>query len=401
MDYKLTEEELALKKTYDDFFREEMKKVPLDYLRGGVEALFREEGWKFSRYMRKKLVEKGWYVRHWPKEYGGGDAPLNEQMIYNESMAYYGVPGIDGFGVGMFGPTLMLYATEEQKKRLLVPIAKGEVQYCQGWSEPNAGSDLASLKTMAIKDGEYYVVNGQKTWITGAHKADHMFLLARTNPAEKRGRGLSVFNVDFSWPGIEVRPIKYMNGAHIYNEVFFTDCRIHESERIGPENQGWTLTRDTMNFERSGAGAFADMRRNLEHVLEYVKTTKRNGKYLWKDPLVRQKLGRIYAEMEAGRASAYKVAWLQRVGNLRFSPAAASEGKVFSTELSQRLADFAIEIMGLPGNLEGSEWAPLHGNMIESYQSIIGTIICAGSNEIQRNIIAWVGCGLPRLKGQG
>ena len=159
MDYKLTEEELALKKTYDDFFREEMKKVPLDYLRGGVQALFREEGWKFSRYMRKKLVEKGWYVRHWPKEYGGEDATLNEQMIFNESMAYYGVPGIDGFGVGMFGPTLMLYATEEQKKRLLVPIAKGEVQYCQGCSEPNAGSDLASLKTMAIKDGEYYVVN--------------------------------------------------------------------------------------------------------------------------------------------------------------------------------------------------------------------------------------------------
>jgi alkylation response protein AidB-like acyl-CoA dehydrogenase len=401
MDFKLTEQQLALKKTYDDFFREEMKNAPPEYLKGGLEASFTDEGWVFTKYMRKKLVEKGWYVQHWPKEYGGRDAPLVEQLIFNESMAYFGAPGRDGFGVGMFGPTLMLYATDEQKKRLLVPIARGEVQYCQGWTEPNAGSDLASLKTTAIKKGEYYVVNGQKIWITAAHRADHMFLLARTNPVEKRSRGLSVFNVDFSWPGIEVRPILYMNKAHIYNEVFFTDCKIHESERIGPENQGWTLTRDTMNFERSGADAFARIRRNLEKILEYIKTTKRNGKYLWEDPLVRQKIGRIYAEMEAGRALAYRITWLQEKGNLRFSPAAASESKVIGTELAQRLTDFALEIMGFPGNLEGSKWAPINGTMIETYQSIIGSIICAGSNEIQRNIIAWVGCGLPRLKGQG
>jgi len=401
MDFKLTEQQLALKKTYDDFFREEMKNAPPAYLKGGLEASFTDEGWAFTKYMRKKLVEKGWYVQHWPKEYGGRDAPLIEQLIFKESMAYFGAPGIDGFGVGMFGPTLMLYALDEQKKRLLVPIARGEVQYCQGWTEPNAGSDLASLKTTAIKNGEYYVVNGQKIWITAAHRADHMFLLARTNPAEKRNRGLSVFNVDFSWPGIEIRPIMYMNKAHIYNEVFFTDCRIHESERIGPENQGWPMTRDTMNFERSGADTYARIRRQLEQILEYIKTTKRNGKYLWEDPLVRQKIGRIYADMEAGRAQAYRITWLQEKGNLRFSPAAASESKVFGTELIQRMTDLALEIMGFPGNLEDSKWAPINGSMIETYQSIIGSIICAGSNEIQRNIIAWVGCGLPRLKGQG
>jgi alkylation response protein AidB-like acyl-CoA dehydrogenase len=401
MDFKLTEQQLALKKEYDDFFREEMKNAPPEFLKGGAEATYCDAGWKFTKYIRKKLVEKGWYVQHWPKEYGGRNAPLIEQLIFNESMAYFGAPGRDGFGVGMFGPTLMLYASEEQKKRLLIPIARGEVQYCQGWTEPNAGSDLASLRTTAIKDGEDYVVNGQKIWITGAHRADHMFLLARTNPAEKRSRGLSVFNVDFAWPGIEVRPIKYMNHGHIYNEVFFTDCRIHESERVGPENQGWTLTRDTMNFERSGVDSFARTRKNLEKILEYVKTTKRNGKFLWEDPLVRQKIGKIYAEMEAGRALAYKITWLQEKGGLRMSPAAASESKVAGTELTQRMADLALEIMGLPGNLEGSNWAPLSGSMIDTYQTIIGSIICAGSNEIQRNIIAWVGCGLPRLKGQG
>ena len=401
MNFKLTEEQLVLKKTYDDFFREEMKKAPIEVLRGGAEGRYSDESYKFSRYMRKKLVEKGWYVQHWPKEYGGRDAPLIDQLIFNESMGYFGVPGIDGFGVRMFGPTLLLHGTKEQKKRILLPIARGEVQYSQGWSEPNAGSDLASLKTTAIKDGEYYIVNGQKTWSTGAHKADHMFLLARTNPAEKRGRGLSVFNVDFAWPGVEVRPIKYMDSAHIYNEVWFTDVKIHESERIGVENQGWGITRDTMNFERSGIGGYSEARRLLEHIVEYVKTTKRAGRYLCEDPLVRQKIGRIYADIEAGRAQAYRIAWLQEKGNLKFSPAAASESKVLRTELTQRLVDFAMEIMGLPGNLEGSNWAPLNGTMINRYQFIIGNIICGGSNEIQRNIIAWVGCGLPRLKGQG
>jgi alkylation response protein AidB-like acyl-CoA dehydrogenase len=401
MDFNFTEEELALKKMYDDFFREEMKNAPPVILKGGLDAQYSKEGYPFNRYMRKRLVEKGWLVQHWPKEYGGRDASLTEQMIFNESMAYFGAPGINLQGVKMFGPAVLLYGTEEQKKRLVIPIAKGEVEYCQGWTEPNAGSDLASLKTTAIKDGEYYVVNGQKTWITAAHIADRMFLLARTNPAEKRSRGLSVFNVDLSLPGIEIRPINFMNNTHLYSEVFFTDCRIHESERIGPENEGWQQTRDTMNFERSGIDRIAEIRRYFEQILEYVKTTKRSGKYLWEDPLVRQKIGRIYAEMEAGRSMAYKTAWLQKVGNLRFSPAAASEVKVLRTEVMQQLTDFALEIMGFPGNLEGSQWAPFNGTMIESYQSVMGSIICAGSNEIQRNIIAWVGCGLPRLKGQG
>jgi alkylation response protein AidB-like acyl-CoA dehydrogenase len=403
MQFKLTEQQQALKKEYDDFFREEMKNAPPVYrYQSLLEAAYTtDEGYAFCKYMQKKLIEKGWYVRHWPKEYGGQDAPLVEQLILNESMAYFGVPGIDGWGVGMFGPTLMLHASDEQKQRLLPPIARGEVQYCQGWSEPNAGSDLASLRTTAIKDGEYYIVNGQKIWITAAHRSDRMFLLARTDPASKRNAGLAVFNVDMGIPGIEVRPIMYMNGVHLYNEIFLTDVKIHESERIGQEGQGWGMTRDTMNFERSGSGAYVGVRRGLENLLAYIKTTKRHGKLLADDPLVRQKLGRLYSEMEAGRALSYQIAWLQEKGNLRFSPAAASESKVFGTELVQRVADFAIEIMGLHGQIEHSPWAPLNGAMVESYQESVAAVIYAGSNEIQRNIIAWVGLGLPRLKGQG
>jgi hypothetical protein len=225
-----------------------------------------------------------------------------------------------------------------------------------------------------------------------------MFLLARTNPAEKRSKGLSVFNVNMDTPGIEVRPIHYMNGTHLYNEIYFTDVRLPESDRIGPENQGWESTRQTMNFERSGAGTFAALRRSLEELLEYVKTTKRGGKYLYENPIVRQKLAKLYIDIERGLALAYRVAWNQEKGKLIFSPALASESKVFGSELAQRMANFGTEIMGLYGQLEPSKWAPLNGGMIENYQICVGFNIAAGSSEIQRNIIAWVGVGLPRFK---
>lgn len=290
MDYKLTEEQQALKKEFEDFFREEMKAAPPAYQKNALEAMYGDDdGWQFHKSMQKKLAEKGWFTMAWPKEYGGREAPIIEQLIFSEAHAYYRAPGIDGFGVGMFAPTLMQFANEEQKERLLPPIARGEVNYCQAWSEPNAGSDLAALTTTAIKEGDHYVVNGQKVWTTGAHRADRMFLLARTDPSQKRSSGLSVFNVDMSIPGIEVRPIHYMDGTHLYNEIFFSDVIIPEHDRIGPEHEGWKSTRATMNFERSGAGSYASAKRSLEELLEYVKTTKRGGRLLYENPMVRQK----------------------------------------------------------------------------------------------------------------
>jgi alkylation response protein AidB-like acyl-CoA dehydrogenase len=398
MDYKLTEEQKALKKEFDDFFKYEMENSAPPGYGSGLESSNTPEGHKFHRYMMKKIAEKGWNVMAWPKEYGGREAPIIEQILFSESQAYHGAPGIDGFGARMFAPTLMLYATEEQKQRLLPPIAKGEVVYSQGWSEPNAGSDLASLTTMAIKEGDHYIINGQKTWTTGAHNADHMFLLARTDPSSRRSRGLSVFNIVLDTPGIEIRPILYMNGAHITNEVFFEDVKVPVEERVGPENEGWKLTRATMNFERSSAGVYAGMKRTLENLVEYVKTNKRDGKFLYEHPTIRQKIASIFMDIEIGRALAYKIAWLQEEGNLIFSPSAASESKVFSSELRQRIVSLGTEIMGLHGQLGPSKWAPLNGSMVEGYQVSIGSTICAGSNEIQRNIIAWVGLELPRFK---
>src|SRR4030042_694918 len=228
MDYRLTEEQQALKKEFEDFFREEMKNAPMDYsIHGPSEARYgTKEGVGFHCYMKKKLAVKGWLTMAWPKEYGGQDAPIIHQLLFNEAHGYHNGAGDDAFGVKMFGPTIILYGSDEQKKRLLPPIARGEVQYCQGWSEPNAGSDLASLKTTAIKNGDHYIVNGQKTWTTGAHFADHMFLLVR------------------------------------------------------PENEGWKLTRATMNFERSGVAGFAASRRAFEKLFYYARTTRRGGKLL-------------------------------------------------------------------------------------------------------------------------
>ncbi len=398
MDFNLTEKELAFKEECEGFFREEMKNAPLVYqTKSRFDAMFEEdEGWNFHRYLQKKLAAKGWTCRAWPKEYGGQEASILEQLIFNEIRSYYRAPGVDFWGVGMFAPTLLVAASEEQKKRLLPPIAKGEVHYCQGWSEPNSGSDLASLSTKAIKDGDYYIVNGQKTWSTGAHRADHIFLLLRTDPASKGNAGLSVFCARNDLPGMEIRRIEYMNKRCIFDEIFFSDVAIPATDLIGQEGEGWRLTRETMNFERSGVDKYSESRSVLEKFIGYLKTTKRDGRLLSENPLVRQKIAKLYSDIEVGRTLAYKIAWLQEKGGLAFAASAASESKVFGSELLQRVSMVATESAGLYGTLEESEEAPLSGMMPDLYQMSIGGNIAMGTSEIQRNLIAWAGLQLPR-----
>lgn len=399
MDFRLTKAEEALKREFEAFFEEEMKNCPSEYGGGGLEAIYSsDEATAFHHYMARKIGERGWISMAWPKEYGGRDATIMEQLIFNEVRTRYNSPGIDNFGAKMFAPTLLVGATEEQKHRLLPPIAKGEAMYCQGWSEPNAGSDLASLTTLAIRDGDHYVVNGQKTWTSGAHKASHMFLLARTDPQSKRHRGLSVFNLRMDLPGIEVRPLMYMDGKHIYNEVFFKDVRIPSYDLIGTENEGWSLTRQTMDFERSGHFRFVEGQSKFLELLDHVKKTKRNGLLLSKDPINRRKIAQLFMDLEVGLAISTRCAWHQKKNETAKVSPLASASKLLGTEFAYKLGSYATEIMGPYGQLEGGPLAPLDGMMVELYQFSKGQTIFAGSNEIQRNLIAWIGLGLPRLK---
>ncbi|MCP4754575.1 MAG: acyl-CoA dehydrogenase [Proteobacteria bacterium] len=395
MDFRLTEEQKALKKEFEAFFEAEMKNAPPEYHESGPFST--DEGFAFHKHMAKAMGKKGWLTRPWPKEYGGADAPIMEQAIFNEARAVYNAPGVDIWGLLMIAPTILIGGTDEQKARLLPPIARGDVQYCQGWSEPDAGSDLASLKMLAIKDGDHYVINGQKIWTSGGHRADHIFILARTDPDSERSRGLSIFVLPMDLPGIEVRPIQNLDLSHHFNEVFFKDVRIHEQNLIGTPDEGWGLTRQTMNFERSGSHYFEPARIRLQTIVDYAKTTKRNGQLLSKNPIIRQKLAKLHTDIQAGVALGNKILYLQEQGGLAMEASLPSEVKVYSTELGQRMANVATEIMGLYGQVYRSEWAPL-GGMVSLYTHAPGENIAAGSSEIQRNLIAWAGLKLPRFK---
>ncbi len=397
MDFKLTPEQETLKKEFEEFLREEMKNAPPGWEAGLEGMVGSDEGWAFHVKMARKLAEKGWLVRPWLKEYGGLDAPIIEQLLFSELMGYYRTPGIDIWGIGMLGPTLLAVGNDEQSREHLPPMARAERFWCQAWSEPNSGSDLASLTTRAVRDGDDYIINGQKIWTSGAQHADWMFMIARTNPEEKRSRGLSFFLLDMKTPGITIRPLYSMEGSHLFNEVFFDDVRVPARNRVGEENQGWAVTRAMMNFERSNVGMMSGMRRSLEELVKFCKETKWNGKTLAENPFVRHRLAQLAIEIDVGRALSYRIAWLQEKGGLLLAAHAASAAKVYGSELAQRFAYTGYQIMGLYGQVKkGSKWAPLMGTFESASQLCMGMNIAAGTSEIQRNLIAWIGLGLPR-----
>jgi len=395
MDFEFTPEQQALRKQFAEYAKELMKDAPPGW-GTSLEFQYSDEGWDFTSSTHKKLAQKGWLVRPWPKEYGGVDSPIIEQLIYHEVMGYNRVPDGDIFGVGMIGPTLLAIGSEEQRQEHLPPIARADIYWCQGWSEPNSGSDLASLVTRAVRTGDEYVVNGQKTWTSNAHHADWIFMLARTNPEEKRSRGLTYLLVDMKTPGITVRPLLSMEGSHLFNEVYFDDVHVPVKNRVGEENDGWRVTRATMNFERSGVGSIAGARRSLNDLIEMCKETKRNGESLADDPFVRHRLAQIAIDIEAGHALAYRIAWSQQKGEFIAAAHLASGAKVYGTELSQRIASTACQMFGLYSQVASGRLSVMDGRWQSGYQTSPGNNILAGSSEVQRNIIATVGLGMPR-----
>ena len=394
MDFAFTPEQEAFRQEIRQWINESL---PPDW--SGLEFRAELKNREFSRQIAKKLGEKGWLAAAWPKEYGGlGLSPI-EQLIYKEEMNYYRVPGID-MGVGgitWIGPALMILGTDEQKKEHLPPLARGERWWCTGYSEPEAGSDMANIRCRAVLHGDEYIINGQKLWTSGGYVNEYwQWLLVRTGPEEPKHKGLSLLLVDLKTPGITIRPLIDMSGTHDLNEVFYDDVHVPRRNLVGEENRGWYNVMISLDFERTaGVARASQLRRMVDELIKFAKETKVKDKPLAKDPLVRHKLAEIAIECEVGRMLAYRVVWMQAKGLIPNYE--ASMIKLYATELMQRVAHVGTQIMGLYGQLGiGSKWAPLKGAMEDAYLSTVGRTIAAGTSEVMRNIIATRGLGLPR-----
>ncbi|MEC9238597.1 MAG: acyl-CoA dehydrogenase family protein [Chloroflexota bacterium] len=390
MEFKFTAE--------DEEFRTELRafmKTELPDPWEGAGRYPEDDDWDLNRVIRQKMAEKGWLTMHWPEEYGGQNASPVKSAIYNEEIAYMRAPGRDIFGVRMLGPTLMIHGSEEQKKTHLPSVAKGEIQWCQGYSEPESGSDLASLSTRAVRDGDELVINGAKVWTTMAHRADWIMLLTRTDPDAPKHRGISFVLVDMKSPGVSVRPIINMAGGHEFNQVTFDDVRVPRANVVGDEDRGWYVAVTLLDFERSGIDYSASARRLLDDTKGFATETKRNGVPLIEIPWVRTLMADRYIDCEVARLMAYNVAYMQSQDLIPTKEASMS--KVFGSEVVQRVTEAALDILGMYGTLgREDKWAPLNGRVQENWMNAFAGTIAAGTSEIQRNIIAGRGLGLPR-----
>jgi alkylation response protein AidB-like acyl-CoA dehydrogenase len=353
------------------------------------------ETFERRRAWQRRMWEAGWVGVSWPREWGGRGATLLEQVIYDEEIFRARAPVLPGYsGIGMAGPTLIDWGTPEQQRRFLPRILSGEEIWCQGFSEPGAGSDLASLSTRAEDRGDHFVVNGQKVWTSGAQYADWIYLLVRSGPKVPKHHGISYLLVDMQTPGIAVRPLVLMNGHQHFNEVFFTDVVVPKQNLVGRQNEGWTVAIATLMYERA-AGGGRGHERQLGRLLALARQVARDGRPAWEDPRVRQSLAQLAIECEALRLT--RLRSLTR--RLRGEPP-GPEGsilKLFGSELGVRIAEAAGELLGprvlvnapAPDVPDGPRW---FSRVLSARQYTIA----GGTSEIQRNIIGERVLGLPK-----
>ena len=342
---------------------------------------------------QRTLYEGGWAGISWPKEFGGRGASFIEQAIFQEEMALADAPERMGtIGQGLVGPTIIAVGTDEQKARYLPKILSGEEVWCQGFSEPNAGSDVASLETKAVVDGDDFVINGQKIWTSYAHIAEQCLLIVRTDPAAPKHKGITALLVDMKTPGISVRPLKMMSGDSGFNEVFFTNVRVPKKQMIGKMNEGWSVAITALANERAnlGTGLYVVFKRNLDALVAQAKKLVRNGRPAIEDPLLRQRMAQAYVDLEVFRLNTTRsLSMLNKTG------APGPEGsiqKLYWSELNQRMAQIAMEVLGPYAQLTDYD----DGRWVYNYLRSRGNTIEAGTSEVQRNIIAQRVLGLPR-----
>ncbi|MFV9634962.1 acyl-CoA dehydrogenase family protein [Mycobacterium neumannii] len=385
MDFDYTPEQERLRAE----FRERLEAVMTPERRAAVSGLM--EGGAAMTECRRALGEAGLLGVAWPVEYGGRGLTALEQYIFSEEARRVHAP-LPMITLNTVGPTLIQYGTEEQKQKFLPAILKGTVDFAIGYSEPGAGSDLASLRTTAVRDGNEFVINGSKMFTSGAEFADYIWLAARTDPEAKKHKGITVFIVPTDSPGFSWKPLQTMPGVSTYY-TFYDDVRVPESAIVFGENQGWKLVTNQLNLERAALGNLGALEPLFAKTVEWARTTPLDDGRVIDQPWVQQALARVEAQVAAYRLLNLRVNSNMSSGALGMGEASAA--KVFGTELTQQVARELLDVVGQAGTRKGSD-APLKGELESAYRLAVINTFGGGANELQRDIIAMAGLGMPR-----
>jgi alkylation response protein AidB-like acyl-CoA dehydrogenase len=397
VDFSLTPAQEAFRERVRSWLEQS---IPRDWVRRatGSSEVPRPEAYQLLREWQRRLYDAGFIGLTWPKEYGGQGLTFVEEMILHQEMALLKAPPIlNVLGVGMAGPTIVAYGTEEQKRRYPARILSAEEIWCQGYSEPNAGSDLASLQTRAVRDGDHWIINGQKVWTSLAHIADWMMLLARTDPDAPKHKGITYFLLDMKLPGVTVKPLRQITGDAEFNEVFFDNVRVHESQVLGGVNNGWPVGLTTLMYERLalGFGLQVRLRIALDGLVDMARHVEKGGRPTTKDAILRQKIAQLWIETESLKYTGARAVTKLLRGELPGPEASA--GKVVWVDVHQRLQELAMDIQGPYAQLvAGSDRAIENGVWQYSFLRSRANSIEGGTTEIQKNIIGERVLGLPK-----
>lgn len=380
-------EDLSFKKELNSLID---KHLPEDWQEYPDERL--DSHWELSKKIKNELAKKNWIAPSWPKEYGGLEEDFSKSIILSETMAYRMAPGNDRFGVRMIGPTLLKYGTEFQKKKFLNEITAGKSQWCQGYSEPNSGSDLASISTKGKydEDSNTITINGTKVWTTLAHRSNRMFILVRTQPDSNRHKGLSLILLDMNDPGIKVNPIKNISGKSSFNEVVLKNVKVSAENVVGKLHEGWMIALDLLNFERSGIDYIGWGERCLDDLVDYCYKND-----LIKENHVKNKLAILRSDLESAKLMTYKALWIKEQSDeIHMEP---SVSKVLATETNINIHDFAFDLLNTKATfLNTKNKDSFAERVIKNRLFFVSGGILGGTTEIQKNIIAQRGLGLPR-----
>ena len=394
MDFNYDETDEAFRREFRAWLNANTQRnnsIPLDGVdEGGADDWNRRVGWF------RKLASGGWTCVDWPRDYGGRGLSILQTIIYHEELARINKPlPFIGSGPGLVGPTLMQWGTPEQKQRFIPKIITGQEIWCQGYSEPNSGSDLASLQTRAVEDGDYFRITGQKIWTSNAQYSDWAFVLCRTDPEAPKHRGISYILVDMKTPGITVRPLVQMNGARGFNEVFFDDVRTPKQMLVGEKNNGWQVAITTLMFERNAGGGGRPLIAVVGELADLARRINRDGSPAWDNAAVRQQIAEFKCEAEALKFTGLRQL-TRRLKGLPPGPE-GSIMKLVATELNLRMELFAMELLGPYSQLEfRSPMAIDDGRWSYRALGARGGTIAAGTNQIQHNIIGERVLGLPK-----